>query len=137
MVASPERLPDRLIDRKIEMTRAEVRSFDAPARHAMDNAIDASLPGYNRSLALGRLHRLTSETIHAETPDAARQVVHEIERALRRERARAGHWTYDLNRHIALHVAYRAETARLAHLRARDATARAFQDPPLCLKSPE
>jgi hypothetical protein len=32
-------------------------------------------------------------------------------------RARSGHWTYDLNRHIALRQAYRAETERLALLR--------------------
>ena len=119
------------------MPQTLVPAFHAPARHALDAAINAGLSGYNRSLALGRLHRLSSETIHNETEDAARQVVQEIERALRRERARAGHWTYDLNRHIALHVAYRAEAARLAQLRARDATARAFQGSSLCLKSPD
>jgi hypothetical protein len=112
------------------------RSFHAPAKSALDNAVDAGLTGYNRRLTLGRLPRLSTETILDETEDAARQVVQEIERALRRERARAGHWTYDLNRHIALHVAHRAETARLAQLRARDASARAFQRRPLCIKSP-
>lgn len=118
------------------MKPAANRSLRATARSALDNAIVASLPGYNRRLALGRLHRLSAETILGETEEAARQVVQEIERALRRERARAGHWTYDLNRHIALHVAHRAETARLAQLRARDASARAFQRRPLCIKSP-
>ena len=32
--------------------------------------------------------------------------------ALRRERARAGHWTYDLNRHAGLRRALEAEEAR-------------------------
>ena len=112
------------------------RSLDAPAKSALNTAIDAGLQGYNRRLALCRLHRLSSEIIQSETGEAARMVVAEIERALRRERARAGHWTYDLNRHIALHVAHRAETARLAQLRARDASARAFQRRSLCIKSP-
>ena len=40
----------------------------------------------------------------------------ELERALRAERARAGHWTYDLARHIALLVAYRAEQERASRL---------------------
>lgn len=117
------------------MKPATDRSFHVSATYALDAAINASLPVYNRPLALSRLHRLSAETIRSETAEAAQQVVQEIERGLRRERARAGHWTYDLNRHIALHVAHRAETARLAQLRARDASARAFQVHGLCIKS--
>ena len=124
-------------DRKDDMTQANPRALREPAKSALNTAIDASLSGYNRRLALSRLPRLSIETILDETEDAAKRVVQEIERALRRERARAGHWTYDLNRHIALHVAHRAETARLAQLRARDATARAFQTLKLCINSPE
>jgi hypothetical protein len=42
-----------------------------------------------------------------------------LARELRAERAlgRAGHWTYDINRHIGLMQAYKAETAGLAALR--------------------
>ena len=118
------------------MTLGTHRSLRAPANSALDTAINAGLQGYNRCQALSRLHRLSPEIILSETGDAASKVVAEIERALRRERSRAGHWTYDLNRHIALHVAHRAESARLARLRARDATARAFHGQPLCIKSP-
>jgi hypothetical protein len=44
-----------------------------------------------------------------------RNVLARIARALRaeRNRGRAGHWTYDLNRHIALAQAYAAERRRL------------------------
>ncbi len=84
------------------------------ARPAVEAALAASLAGYDRLDALSRFHRLPRETIMAETPQAARAVLREIERALRVERARRGHWTYDLNRHIALLVAHRAESARLA-----------------------
>jgi len=40
-----------------------------------------------------------------------RKIVARLARALRgeRNRGRAGHWTYDLNRHIALAQAYTAE----------------------------
>jgi hypothetical protein len=39
-----------------------------------------------------------------------------LSRALRaaRRRGRAGHWTYDLNRHIGLVQAFRAERAALS-----------------------
>lgn len=89
----------------------------ATARPAVEAALTANLYAYDRASALARLHRLSPRTILAETPEAARDVLREIERALRAERARRGHWTYDLNRHIALLVAHRAESARLARLR--------------------
>jgi len=89
----------------------------ASARPAVEAALTENLATYDRRRALARFHRLSPEIISSETPAAARLVVCEIERALRAERARRGHWTYDLNRHIALLVAHRAETARLARLR--------------------
>ncbi len=58
-------------------------------------------------LALARFHRLSAQTIAAETTDAAQEILRELARALRGERARMGHWTYDLNRHIGLMIAYR------------------------------
>ena len=36
---------------------------------------------------------------------------------IERNKARAGHWTYDLNRHIALRQAFLAESERLAGVR--------------------
>ncbi|WP_330083132.1 DUF6477 family protein [Methylocystis iwaonis] len=91
-----------------------IRRLRAQARPAVEAALGASLAGYDRLDALSRFHRLSRETILSETPAAARTVLREIEQALRKERARRGHWTYDLNRHIALLVAHRAESARLA-----------------------
>ncbi|HEY8161999.1 MAG TPA: DUF6477 family protein [Methylocystis sp.] len=91
-----------------------IQRLKANARPALEAALTASLAGYDRLGALSRFHRLSRETIMSETPEAARAVLREIERALRVERARRGHWTYDLNRHIGLLVAHRAETARLA-----------------------
>ena len=100
------------------LRRAE-RRLARRAPEALDVALQANLEKYDRQRTLAGFHRLTAEIIASETPAAARLIVDEIERAIRRERARCGHWTYDLNRHIALHVAHRAERARLARLRAR------------------
>jgi hypothetical protein len=49
---------------------------------------------------------------------AARALVARLARALRaeRQRGRAGHWSYDLNRHIALAQALDAERRRLEKL---------------------
>lgn len=101
---------------------ALARAFDRlrrAARPAAEAAIAANLSTYDRRFALTRFHRLSPEIIATETPEAARAIVREIERALRAERARRGSWTYDLNRHIALVVAHRAESARAARLAAR------------------
>jgi hypothetical protein len=94
-----------------------IERLRAKARPAVEAALRANLGVYDRSSALARFHRLSPKTITSETPEAARAILREIERALRAERARRGHWTYDLNRHIALLVAHRAERARLARLR--------------------
>ena len=47
-------------------------------------------------------------------PDRSRAILRLLDQALRAERAlgRAGHWTYDLNRHIGLMQAFKAERAR-------------------------
>lgn len=121
--------------------RAKVRAFDrlkAAAGGAVDSALTAGLAGYDRREALARFHRLSIETILSETPEAAREVLREIERAMRVERARKGHWSYDLNRHIALLVAHRTETGRLARLLSETGARRngdAFHDARHCLNS--
>jgi len=83
---------------------------------AMRSAIETGLAGYDRRRALARFHRLSGEILAADTVEAGRRVVAEVERALRMERARVGHWSYDLDRHIALLITLRAEKARLSRL---------------------
>ena len=92
------------------------RPMRVEARQALAGAISSGLSAYDRAAALRRFPRLTHETICSETPCAARIILRELERALRGERARVGHWTYDLNRHIALVTAYRAEKARAGRI---------------------
>lgn len=88
----------------------------AAARKTLQSALRAKAEAYRREEFLRSFHRLPRSVIAAETPQAAAAVLKELERALRAERARAGHWTYDLSRHIALLVAHRAERARALRL---------------------
>lgn len=95
------------------------RRISSHVRGAVETSLSASAAAYRRTEFLQAFHRLSAETIAAETAEAARAVLGELERALRKERARAGHWTYDLSRHISLLVAFRAEKARAERIDAR------------------
>ncbi|CAN2535140.1 hypothetical+protein [Methylocapsa aurea] len=86
------------------------------ARKSLQIALRQKASAYRRDDFLRSFHRLSRGTIAAETAEAAAAVLKELERALRAERARAGHWTYDLSRHIALLVAHRAEQERARRL---------------------
>jgi hypothetical protein len=90
------------------------------ASHAISETIRAGAETYDRVRDLPRLTRIDTRSGLADTVENVADIVARLERALRaeRSRARSGHWTYDLNRHIALRQAYRAETARLAAIRA-------------------
>ena len=70
---------------------------------------------YDRS-RLSRLIPIGPDEIASDDPLATRRIVLRLARALRgeRTRGRAGHWTYDLNRHVGLAQALRAERERLA-----------------------
>jgi hypothetical protein len=98
-----------------------IRTF---AIEAMTITIEQGLHAYCRQRALAPFHRLSKETIAAETAEAAESVLRELARALRAERARKGHWSYDLNRQIGLTIAYRSEKLRANRiLKARRETA--------------
>ena len=91
------------------------------AARAIATTIRAGVAAYDRKRDLPKLTRIDALDGLADTEDAAAAIVARLEKALRaeRNRARSGHWTYDLNRHIALRQAYVAETERLARLKAR------------------
>jgi hypothetical protein len=69
---------------------------------------------YDRRRDLARLIHLDPFRALPDTSDTTDAILAGLRRALRaeRNRGRAGHWTYDLNRHIALRQAYAAETER-------------------------
>lgn len=70
---------------------------------------------YQRNIMLPRFLPLaTLQAMHQE-PEITHAIIAALQRLLRVERARRGHWTYDLNRHIGLSQALQAEHAQLQH----------------------
>ena len=85
------------------------------ARHAVQATIRSGIALYRRQTCLPRLLPLLPSELADESEAARRRILARLACALRAERmrGRAGHWTYDLNRHIALHQAYEGERQRL------------------------
>jgi hypothetical protein len=87
----------------------------ASARRAVVAAVKAGAVDYRRATILPRLVPVAPAEVADESPAGTRRILALLARALRseRRRGRAGHWSYDLNRHIGLRQAMLAETARL------------------------
>ena len=94
----------------------------SPSGNATDGAFRPAIPGkdaiaagsedYDRNRHLARLIPVGPDEIDDDSqPGRAPAILAKLSRALRaeRNRGRAGHWTYDLNRHIGLSQAYAAE----------------------------
>ncbi|MEA2758472.1 MAG: hypothetical protein QOH65_1085 [Methylobacteriaceae bacterium] len=93
------------------MTQQTIRST---AYRAVDRVIVNGSEAYERGRMLPRVLPIGPDEIIGAEPETTRRIVLKLARALRTERARAGHWTYDLNRHIGLLQALKAEQERLA-----------------------
>jgi hypothetical protein len=80
---------------------------------AMRMLIDMGAGRYDRSQHLDRLLGGHADLWRAAASDPAATIVR-LKRALRSQRqlGRAGHWSYDLNRHYGLLQALKAEIAR-------------------------
>jgi hypothetical protein len=91
----------------------------------MWRALRAGAKHYERNRDLPGLAYLDPRDLAEDSIEKAEAIVGRLARALRaeRRRARSGHWTYDLNRHIALRQAHLDETARLRKMMARQAGA--------------
>lgn len=78
---------------------------------AFNAAVEAGSEVYERTRHLPRILPVTPDDLSDESVQGKRRILAKLARALRaeRNRGRAGHWTYDLNRHIALAQAFRAE----------------------------
>ena len=83
------------------------------AESALCRAERAGAILYDRRRDLARLIHLDPFKPLPDTAETTDAILAGLRRALRaeRNRGRAGHWTYDLNRHIALRQAYAAETS--------------------------
>jgi hypothetical protein len=101
-------------------TEADIVTIARPAMRgasvrAVREVVAAGVEHYDRERDLRRLIRATSAELTGTDAATRRALLARLARALRAERmrGRAGHWTYDLNRHIALRQAYEAERALL------------------------
>ena len=105
----------------IETSDAVWPGMKARAARTIARATRAGVEAYDRKRHLPRVLPIGPDEIADESPTARRAVLARLARALRaeRNRGRAGHWTYDLNRHIALRQAYMAERQMLRRLEAR------------------
>jgi hypothetical protein len=85
----------------------------APRVSDRDGRAVASPRSYDRRAELPRVLPLWPHELDDETSAGRRNIVCKLRRALRAERRRgiAGHWTYDLSRHVELLRIYRLELA--------------------------
>jgi len=110
-------MPGSERQRKRIERRRSARLTEAAA-HAVAESVRAGAEAYDRARDLPKLARLDPRSALTDSLENAAAIVARLASALRAERgrARSGHWTYDLNRHIALRQAFLAETERLAAL---------------------
>ncbi|WP_224406002.1 DUF6477 family protein [Afifella sp. IM 167] len=86
------------------------------AAASLDAQVKAGALAYRRERHLEGLVRGAEALPGENEAEHTRRIIGRLRNALRAERARAraGHWTYDLNRHIALKAALTAECERLS-----------------------
>ena len=91
----------------------------APAQaRSIVRTIHPLRPAYDRRTAIAKVLALWPRELEDESPAARQNIIARLRHALRAERRRglAGHWTYDLARHVELLRVYREETAAVAGL---------------------
>jgi hypothetical protein len=89
--------------------------LERAARRSLAGAIERGAESYDWALHLPRLIPVGPGDIADHSLAGRRAILGRLARALRaeRNRGRAGHWSYDLNRHIGLRQAYLAERRML------------------------
>ncbi|HUU24726.1 MAG TPA: DUF6477 family protein [Methyloceanibacter sp.] len=93
------------------------------AKRMFAGAVVAGAGAYVRSRDLPRLLALWPHELEDQSEAGRQHLLAKLRRALRteRRRARAAHWSYDLNRHLGLLSAYKGELANLGPGRAEQA----------------
>ena len=83
--------------------------------------VEAGAGCYVRTRDLPRLIALWPHELCDQTSEGSLLILSKLRRALRAERRRAlaGHWSYELNRHLGLMTAYKAELGLMRRARFR------------------
>jgi hypothetical protein len=115
---APRRIDDgrRRADRGVKTgSDARRRRKHAKAERVFATMAASGAKSYVRARDLPKLIALWPHELADESAEGSRLVLGKLQRALRAERRRgtSGHWSYDLNRHLALVTAYKAELARM------------------------
>jgi hypothetical protein len=111
---------------KIPASREEQNREFGNLKNRFQRAIHLTIMGgaehYRRQTQLPLLIGGEFENSEENASETLR-IVRRLSRAIRHERqlGRAGHWAYDLNRHIGLRQALRAELANLRKLKGKQA----------------
>jgi len=102
-----------------QSSRRRSKALRHRAAWSVATTVAGGVEPYDRARHLSRLIPLALERLADGSPENRRRIIAALARALRaeRNRGRAGHWTYDLNRHIGLKQAYAAERRLLAEAR--------------------
>ncbi len=101
-------------------SRGEMRARGArkglTAKRIFGTMAEAGAAAYARARDLPKLIALWPHELEDHSQEGTLRVLAKLRRALRAERRRglAGHWSYDLNRHLGLLSAYKGELARLS-----------------------
>ena len=97
------------------MISANFEHHSRAAGKAFRTIVGRGSEPYDRTRHLPRVLPIGPAEIADDSEGGRLRIVARLARALRAERARGrgGHWTYDLNRHIALTQAYAAERRHL------------------------
>lgn len=95
------------------------RPIGRMAGRSVAGVIAIGADAYDRGRHLVRLIPVGPAEIADESQAGRERILAKLSRALRteRNRGRAGHWSYDLNRHLALSQAYAAEKRARGHRR--------------------
>jgi len=102
------------IGNRRKIAPADVLAVRATA--AMDALVVAAGTPYRRERDLPRVLPIGPDELADVSTSARRRILGRLASALRAERirGRAGHWCYDLNRHIALAQVYESERRLLS-----------------------
>jgi hypothetical protein len=116
MIASPQQ-GDVIVQHRSRRAAPDRKAGTKPnlAQRVFGPMVEAGAAAYVRARDLPKLIALWPHELADESPEGRRRVLVKLRRALRAERRRglAGHWSYDLNRHLGLLSAFRGERALL------------------------
>jgi hypothetical protein len=100
-----------VVKKRLDAKRQSGAELNPDASAIFGTMVEAGAGCYVRARDLPRLIALWPQELEDQTSEGSLLILSKLRRALRAERRRAlaGHWSYELNRHLGLMTAYKAE----------------------------